>query len=144
MIPTSQAADADPIDGLDTRVPVVEYTANGVTKWAFALGTIDEVTTEPTGVGGELGAAVYPTVSVRLLAAMGDMPGVPTPTGLVELVAGKWTADQLAGGRLIITTGSADPSATVGTPSDQVTIRTPLMMVLRSTPLTGIGFELRS
>jgi hypothetical protein len=139
LIPGAQAVAADPFDGLDTRVPVVQYANSGATRWAFALGTIDEVVTSPAGLGSELSPAVYPTVSVRLLAAMGDVPGVPTPPGLVELVSGKWTADQLAGSRLLITTASANPAATAGVPSDQVTIRTPLMQVQRPTPLAGKG-----
>ncbi len=137
LIPASAAVVSAPTGGLDSRVPVVAYTAKGAMHWAFALGPIDEVDAQPDGVGAELPAATYPTVTVRLLAAMGDLPGVPTPTGLVELVSGHWTADQLAGGRLLVTTGSSNPAASAGAPADQITIRTPLLQVQRPTPLDG-------
>ena len=69
-------------------MPVVQYTVNGVSRWAFALGTVDEVDASPSGFGTAVGTPDYPTISVRLLAAMGNVPGVPNPPGLVELVLG--------------------------------------------------------
>ena len=41
-------------------------------------------TSAPTGLGGALSPAQFPTVSVRSLAALGDVPGVPTSPALVE------------------------------------------------------------
>ncbi len=140
LLPNGQAVAANPYDGLDTPVPVVEYTVNGTTRWAFALGAVDEVTAAPAGLGTlELSPASYPQVSVRLLASLGGLPGVPTPPGLVELTAGVWTADQLAGSRLLIATSNADPDQTVGAPADQVLLRRPTISVKQPAPLMGAG-----
>ncbi|MFT3842827.1 MAG: hypothetical protein QM723_37910 [Myxococcaceae bacterium] len=137
QLPAGQAVAATPYDGLDAKVPLVEYTAGGVTKWAFALGTVDEVAAMPAGLGSELGAVTYPKVSVRLLAAMGDLPGVPTASSPVELAAGSWGIDQLAGSRLFVTVGSNDPDHTIGAPPDQLLLRVPAISIQRPAALSG-------
>jgi hypothetical protein len=135
LLPAGKAVAADPFDGLSPKIPIVEYAVNGATRWAFALGRVDEVSSAPAGLGAELPAAGYPSVAVRLLGAVADLPGIPTPQGLVELAAGRWTADQIAGARLLISTGSVNPKATFGVPVDQITVRSPIMQIRRPTPL---------
>lgn len=144
QLPGGQAVAANPYDGLDAQVPVVEYTTGGVTRWAFALGTVDEVTAMPAGLGGELSAVTYPKISIRLLAAMGDLAGVPTASLPVELVAGSWGLDQLAGSRVFVTVGSNNPDHTIGTPPDQVLLRTPAISIQRPTPLSSADSKLWS
>jgi hypothetical protein len=134
LLPAGKAVAADPFDGMSPQVPVVEYTVDGATKWAFALGAIDETASAPAGLA-PLSPPFYPVVSVRLMAAVADLPGVPTVPGLVELAAGRWTVDQIAGSRLLISTGSANPKATLGAPVDQITVRSPVIQVRRPTPL---------
>ncbi len=129
LLPAGAAATAQPFDGLDARVPVVEYVWQGDTRWAYALGNVDEVDTAPASLGAELSAVTYPQVSARLLALMGDLPGAATPPTLVELVAGSWSAEQLAGKRLTLACPSPTPEATANAPIDSVGLRMPVMSV---------------
>jgi hypothetical protein len=136
LLPAGMAVASSPSDGLDDTVPVVAYSDRGVQKWAFALGSVDEVTKQPSGFGSSLPAVTYPTVAVRLLAAFGDLPGVATPTSLVELVSGTWTADQLAGSRMFVTTMPPDPQAAAGVPLDQLPLRVPVMGAVQPPAIT--------
>src|SRR6185369_3419662 len=102
LLPAGTAVAKTPFDGDDPIVPIVEYTLGGSTRWAFAMGSVDDVSSAPASLSAALVAPTYPTVSVRVLAQLGDVPGVAASGTGVELAAGTWTTDQVAGQRLTI------------------------------------------
>lgn len=135
VLPAGTAVAKAPFDGDDPVVPIVEYTLGGSTRWAFAMGSVDEVSSSPASLGGALIDPTYPTVSVRVLAQLGDVPGVPTSATGVELAAGTWTADQVAGQRLTIAFVPPDPS-NAPAPTEEMPIRV-AALTLQGQPQDG-------
>ncbi|MBI5536485.1 MAG: hypothetical protein HY898_27430 [Deltaproteobacteria bacterium] len=138
LLPAGQAKVDNPIDGIANLVPIVEYTAAGATRWAIALGSLDEVTDPPDGLSSSaLEPPTYPNVSVRLLGTLSGVPDVPGTDGLVELVAGSFSVDQLAGSRVFVTTSSSDPQTTANATGDAVGVRTAVLTVQQAAALTS-------
>jgi hypothetical protein len=143
-MPPDKAVVRSAFDGLGPVVPLVEYAAGGVTRWAFALGDLDEVAVAPLSLRGEVGPANYQSVSARLLGLFAQLPGTPgAPTTLVELVSGRWTADQLAGTRLgIAFPPPGDPALSVGAPVESLPVRVPTFTLQPRSQPESSGFRL--
>lgn len=133
VLPTSMMQAATPFDGVDAHLPLVEYSFGGLTRWAYAVGTLDEVSTAPASVSGPLSATDFPTVSIKLLGLPGDVRGAPTPTQLVELVAASWRTDEVAGRRVLIAFPPPDPANVIGAPPERLLLRLPTIS-LQSSP----------
>jgi hypothetical protein len=140
MLPDGTAVAKAPFDGDDAIVPVVEYTFGGTKRWAFAMGSVDEVSSEPASLGAKLTAPDYPTVSVRVLGVFGDVPGVPTSNAAVELVKGSWTADQVAGRRLTVAFLPPNLSEAISAPPSAEPIRA-AALTLQGAPQDGASTD---
>ncbi|MBX7101147.1 MAG: hypothetical protein K1X89_25755, partial [Myxococcaceae bacterium] len=125
-LPAEQAKVASPVSGVGASLPVVEYTLDGVTRWAFAAGELGEVDAAPAGLTAELSPVSLPKVSVRLLALFGDLPGVPSSQQLVELVKGTWSTEQLVGNRLQVSFPPPDVSSFTADP-EGMPLRSPAL-----------------
>ncbi len=93
-------------------VPAVEFTRDGVTRWAVALGDEPVLASTPDGALAAADAVV-PRVSVAVSVAVNPPTGATIDrTVLHEVLRGEWGADELAGRRLALA------FATPGSPSD--------------------------
>ncbi|HET9929112.1 MAG TPA: hypothetical protein VFQ35_00425, partial [Polyangiaceae bacterium] len=135
-IPVAQAtAKHRAMQTLPSKLPVVEFTLAGVTRWAYAIADLGIVTATPEGLTGELTEADIPSVSLRVLGALGDLPSAAGSSSLTELVSGTWRADRVAGRKVVLTfPPPGDPRSGFGQKLESVPIRVPSLVLTEPDP----------
>ncbi len=90
-------------DLVPARIPVVSFVDGGKTRYAFALGDLGVSDSAPPGLRAAGAADDLRSVSITVSAVASPALGSQTAMGRsVELVSGRWPADQVAGRQVLL------------------------------------------